>query len=272
MSCFKRPINIFTDISTPVPNVNQQMSNLLLDSSTTPKGRSWPQDERGETALHRACRRGVKQEVQSLLKDGADGMARNKENDTPIHIACRGGHQHIVQMLLKHIGPKNIEIKGKWEESLLHAASAGGSEEVVTYLLKQGVNVLVEMKDEYGNAAIHYACRNNHVEVVKILLKHYSIEEKGEFDMTLLHKACSGGAMDVINYLITQGADIKARDKLGNKCIHRACRYNHLVVVKKILEYLELEWTEDVLHHEQKVGKEHGISLSKVERSSDQVN
>jgi len=39
----------------------------------------------------------------------------------------------------------------------------------------------------------------------------------------------------------------------------------------KILKFLNLEWTEDVMHHEKQINKPHGISLSKVERSSDQV-
>lgn len=39
----------------------------------------------------------------------------------------------------------------------------------------------------------------------------------------------------------------------------------------KILTFLDLSWTEEVLHHEQLINKPHGISLSKVERSSDQV-
>ena len=39
----------------------------------------------------------------------------------------------------------------------------------------------------------------------------------------------------------------------------------------KILKFLELDWTEDVMHHEKQINKPHGISLSKVERSSDQV-
>jgi len=41
--------------------------------------------------------------------------------------------------------------------------------------------------------------------------------------------------------------------------------------MEKILTFLELPWTEDVLHHEQQINKPNGISLSKVERSSDQV-
>lgn len=39
----------------------------------------------------------------------------------------------------------------------------------------------------------------------------------------------------------------------------------------KILKFLQLEWTEEVMHHEKQINKPHGISLSKVERSSDQV-
>jgi len=39
----------------------------------------------------------------------------------------------------------------------------------------------------------------------------------------------------------------------------------------KILKFLGLPWTEAVMHHEKQINKPHGISLSKVERSSDQV-
>jgi len=41
--------------------------------------------------------------------------------------------------------------------------------------------------------------------------------------------------------------------------------------MQNILSFLDLPWTEDVLHHEQQINKPNGISLSKVERSSDQV-
>merc|ERR1719325_35771 len=39
----------------------------------------------------------------------------------------------------------------------------------------------------------------------------------------------------------------------------------------KILKFLELDWSESVLHHEKQINQKGGISLSKVERSSDQV-
>jgi len=64
-------------------------------------------------------------------------------------------------------------------------------------------------------------------------------------------------------------------DELGpSKCLK--VKYEDLVLdpkkqMERILDYLGLPWEENVLHHEDFVGKPGGISLSKVERSSDQV-
>ncbi|KAK7068996.1 Protein-tyrosine sulfotransferase activity protein [Halocaridina rubra] len=41
--------------------------------------------------------------------------------------------------------------------------------------------------------------------------------------------------------------------------------------MKKILEFLDVTWDDAVLHHEDHINKPGGVSLSKVERSSDQV-
>ncbi|PIO56918.1 hypothetical protein TELCIR_21681, partial [Teladorsagia circumcincta] len=59
---------------------------------------------------------------------------------------------------------------------------------------------------------------------------------------------------------------------VGSKCLR--VYYEQLVLhpepqMRRILEFLGLPWNATVLHHEQFIGK--AISLSKVERSSDQV-
>lgn len=41
--------------------------------------------------------------------------------------------------------------------------------------------------------------------------------------------------------------------------------------MRKILDFLDLEWDDRVLHHEEYIGKPGGISISKTERSTDQV-
>ncbi|XP_067112909.1 tyrosylprotein sulfotransferase 1, like isoform X1 [Osmerus mordax] len=53
-------------------------------------------------------------------------------------------------------------------------------------------------------------------------------------------------------------------------------RYEQLVLhpeeeMRKLLHFLGLPWDQAVLHHEELIGKAGGVSLSKVERSTDQV-
>lgn len=60
----------------------------------------------------------------------------------------------------------------------------------------------------------------------------------------------------------------------GSRCL--PIRYELLVLnpeqwTRRLLEFLEIPWNEAVLHHEKLIGKVGGASLSKVEKSSDQV-
>ncbi|XP_063888815.1 protein-tyrosine sulfotransferase 1-like isoform X2 [Scylla paramamosain] len=64
-------------------------------------------------------------------------------------------------------------------------------------------------------------------------------------------------------------------EELGNsRCL--PVYYEQLVLhpqewMRKILNFLEIAWDDAVLHHEEHINKPGGVSLSKVERSSDQV-
>ncbi|XP_042226928.1 protein-tyrosine sulfotransferase 1-like isoform X1 [Homarus americanus] len=64
-------------------------------------------------------------------------------------------------------------------------------------------------------------------------------------------------------------------DELGStKCL--PVYYEQLVLhpqewMRKILDFLGVDWDDSVLHHEEHINKPGGVSLSKVERSSDQV-
>lgn len=59
-----------------------------------------------------------------------------------------------------------------------------------------------------------------------------------------------------------------------NRCM--TVRYEDLVLqpratMRNILRFLNMRWYEGVLHHEEAIGKPGGVSLSKTERSTDQV-
>nr|XP_015222957.1 PREDICTED: protein-tyrosine sulfotransferase 1 isoform X1 [Lepisosteus oculatus]XP_015222958.1 PREDICTED: protein-tyrosine sulfotransferase 1 isoform X1 [Lepisosteus oculatus] len=60
----------------------------------------------------------------------------------------------------------------------------------------------------------------------------------------------------------------------ADKCL--PVHYEQLVLhpekwMRKLLKFLDIPWNEAVLHHEDLIGKAGGVSLSKVERSTDQV-
>ncbi|KAK3521285.1 hypothetical protein QTP70_003128 [Hemibagrus guttatus] len=53
-------------------------------------------------------------------------------------------------------------------------------------------------------------------------------------------------------------------------------RYENLVLrprttMERVLEFLNVPWHEGVLHHEEAIGQPGGVSLSRIERSTDQV-
>ncbi|XP_047740975.1 protein-tyrosine sulfotransferase [Hyalella azteca] len=64
-------------------------------------------------------------------------------------------------------------------------------------------------------------------------------------------------------------------EELGpERCL--AVHYEQLVLhprstMEAVLEFFDLPWDENVMHHEEHINKPGGVSLSKVERSSDQV-
>ncbi|XP_063060905.1 protein-tyrosine sulfotransferase 1 isoform X1 [Engraulis encrasicolus] len=62
--------------------------------------------------------------------------------------------------------------------------------------------------------------------------------------------------------------------EVSDKCL--AVHYEQLVLhpekwMRTLLKFLDIPWHEAVLHHEELIGKAGGVSLSKVERSTDQV-
>ena len=55
---------------------------------------------RGNTPLHRAANRGLVTVVQTLVADGADVNAANKDGETPLHWAAKGDRAAIAEFLV----------------------------------------------------------------------------------------------------------------------------------------------------------------------------
>jgi len=87
------------------------------------------------------------------------------------------------------------------------------------------------------NKSIHYAAIEGHLEVVKYLLENgANINAIGNLDYQSIHCAALEGHLEVVKYLLENGADINAKNSDGYQPIHCAVFEGHLEVVKYLLE------------------------------------
>lgn len=79
---------------------------LLLVHGADPSSK----DDKGNTALHIAARRGDAEIAKTILECGADLSPQNGDGDTPLHLAARAGAAELAKALLDRkcqLGLKN---------------------------------------------------------------------------------------------------------------------------------------------------------------------
>lgn len=124
-------------------------------------------NEREETALHWAARRGNLVLVQVLLRHGAAVDVQNDKGFTPLHWAAAGGHLYVVDELLSRgANPNAVNV---YEATPLHWAAISGSDAVVARLIEAGAKV--DVQSEMGYTPLHWAAHGNNGRLVELLLQ-----------------------------------------------------------------------------------------------------
>jgi ankyrin repeat protein len=122
----------------------------------------------GTTALDWAVHWGDIEEVDLLLKAGADTKAATRLNATALYLAAEGGSPVMIQKLLAAGADPNQAVLSKNETPLMFAARSG-SVEAVRLLLEKGAKI--DATEGLRNStALLWAAEQNHAEVVKLLL------------------------------------------------------------------------------------------------------
>jgi ankyrin repeat protein len=213
-----------------------------------------------------------KSKVEQILSEETYcANSRVDEYRWPIHVAVEEKKSEIVRILLQHganpnqseeqvnypipdtlplmIAAKNdadietIEalvdagsnLNMNWEFTPLYIFASRGRLDAVSYLANHGADLHMRSFLAQGGA-IHAAAYANHVEIVSFLInKGVSIDELGRYGMTPLIFAAWGDAVDVLKFLIENGADIKAKETPVNYDVFLEAIANNSL---KSIEYL----------------------------------
>jgi len=122
----------------------------------------------GETPLHRAVEKGLRDLAGLFLKSGARVSARSNSGETALHLAALHADPWFAGLLLAaKADPRARNDEG---ESPLHWAALSGNAATAQRLLEGGADA--NLRDIRGNLPLHGAADGGDIETVRLLLKN----------------------------------------------------------------------------------------------------
>ena len=165
-------------------------------------------DESGRTTLHWVSIEGQKEAAKLLIANGADVNAKDDDDRTPLLEAYR--HKDIVQLLIKEGADMNA--RNNKGETIRDLVTIWFDEpETLNLLRKYGAKNGFWFRAE---ESIYIAVCGGHLEAVKKhLLNGADVNEKNEFSRTPLHGAVLESDNEIVEFLITKGANVNVFDR-----------------------------------------------------------
>lgn len=183
-----------------------------------------------------AARRGDRDAVKSLLKEGADVNAPLGDGMTALHWAAERGDAELATTLI-FSGANLAAVTRIGQYTPLHIASRTGNPAVVKALLRGRADVDLRTSPS-GATALHLAAASGNVETIAALIdaKADVNAKEPEWGQTPLLFAAAADRTDAVKLLLSRGADPKIASKfvdLGKESqLDRAARS----LQQKILE------------------------------------
>lgn len=166
-----------------------------------------------------ACAEGDLKKVKSLLKQEPTLAKREFAYFTPLHFAAREGHDKIVKLLLEHGADATYKSGLGWQETPINLARERGQTKIAD-MMEKHTRTLYSISP--AGQEICAAVRDGDRAKVEALLSQNPnlIHEADERGNTPLHWAVMTRRLDMIDSLITHGANTEAVRADGAKPVH----------------------------------------------------
>ncbi|NQT02419.1 MAG: ankyrin repeat domain-containing protein [Planctomycetes bacterium] len=167
-----------------------------------------------EKPIHHAAYDGDLEKVKKIIdKDPSQINVQDAMDFTPLHLASGKGHTEIVEFLLNHGADTELETCTGHTPMMLAAWYAGdGKYETIKTLLEHGAKVN-HKEDGDGSTALHYAAMYSGKEVMNLLISYGAdVNARDEHQSTPLHQAAMLNNIEATKALVEHGADIFAKN------------------------------------------------------------
>jgi ankyrin repeat protein len=191
------------------------------------KRKAVSEEEQGalDKQLRNVCKGGSLEAVRAALSSGANGNCVNENLTSPLMFACRRKDdwavaEDIVRELLSCGSVVNSCDAEGW--MAIHFAAHWSSCAVVTLLLE--AKSIVDPRNKDNNTPLIACCGGRSdeeaVKIARVLLdRGAEIEQRGRWQRTPLLEASISGSAELVELLLSRGADIKAVDENGNTAL-----------------------------------------------------
>ncbi len=198
-------------------------------------------------ALFEASLKGDVHQVKALLNKGAkpNFFYRPEDQKNALHVAAENAHSEVVELLLSHGAVVNAIASTDKSTPLVLAAHHDNNVTVIEKLLNAGATIGAE--NGYGNTALHEACHHGNLASARVLIRAgANPNQRNHKGSTSLHTFCYGEScathtLDMLRFLIENGADVDIEDNRGVTPLLVACSSGRYVEMISFNNYVLID-------------------------------
>ena len=184
-------------------------------------------DKESQQPLYEVCSQGSVEGTRILLDNGADIDHADIHGITALHAAAAAGHLEPVKLLVQR--QASLVKSDTRLRTAFFSACAANQLETARFLLTavhdQGHHDSIRQAMDDGRTPFSKACGRGHLEIVKMLLTHSDANIdvngiEGAPKRTALHWAAYNARVEVVLFLLQNGADATIKDSSGKTALN----------------------------------------------------